>query len=156
VSLEDTALFFHLIGAFLLFSGAAVAGVAFETARRRPAPAEVALLLGLARTGAVLLGAGAVLVLGFGLWLVHLDHWSYRTRWVVGALVLFAAAMVLGAIGGQAPKRARVLASQLAAAGQGMSAELRALLDDGRARAANYGAAVLILAILVLMVFRPG
>jgi hypothetical protein len=47
-----------------------VAGVAFETARRRQTPAEIALLLGVSRIGVLLVGVGALLVLGFGLWLV--------------------------------------------------------------------------------------
>jgi uncharacterized membrane protein len=156
VSLEHTALLFHLIGAFLLVSGTVVAGVSFEAARRRIAPGEIALLLGLARTGVALVGAGAVLVLAFGLWLVHLGHWSYRAPWIVAALVLFAATIALGAVGGQAPKRARQLASRAAAAGVERPPELRAVLDDRRARAANYATAALLLAILVLMVFRPG
>jgi hypothetical protein len=33
---------------------------------------------------------------------------------------------------------------------------LRALLDDGRARLLNYGSGLLILAVLVLMVWKPG
>jgi uncharacterized membrane protein len=156
VSLEQTALLFHLIGAFLLVSGTVVAGVAFEAARRRAEPGEIALLLGLARTGAGMVGVGAVLVLAFGLVLVHVGHWSYRAPWVVAALVLFACALVLGAAGGRAPRRARELASRAATAGVDGPPELRALLDDGRARAANYAAAALLLAILVLMVFRPG
>jgi len=37
--MEDVALFFHLLGAFSFVAGTIVAGVAFETARRREAPA---------------------------------------------------------------------------------------------------------------------
>jgi uncharacterized membrane protein len=156
VTLENVALFSHILGALLLIAGTTVAGVAFEAARRREAPAEIALLLGLTRIGVALVGAGTVLVLAFGLWLVHLGHWGYGAPWIVAALCLFAAALVLGAIGGQRPKRARKLAVRLAADGTGATAELRKLLDDRASLATNYLSAILIVVILVLMVVKPG
>ena len=65
-------------------------------------------------------------------------------------------AFILGAIGGQRPKRARLLAARLAAEGAEAAAELRALLDDRLSRAFNYGAALAVLAALVIMVWKPG
>jgi uncharacterized membrane protein len=153
---EDFALFCHLLGAFLLVAGTAVAGVAFESARRRESPGEIALLLGLARIGALLVVFGMVVALAFGLWLVHLGDWGYGAGWVDAAIALLVVAALLGAAGGQVPKRARLLASRLAGDGQPVSDELRALLRDPRARAVNYGSALLVLAIVVLMVWKPG
>jgi uncharacterized membrane protein len=153
---EDVALFGHLLGAFLFVSGSVVAGVAFEAARRRDAPAEIALLLGLARVGAALVGVGMLAVLGFGLWLVHLGDWGYNAGWVDAAILLFVAAAVLGGLGGQTPKRARQLAARLAAEARPVTDELRGLLDDRRALALNYASSLLVLAILVLMVWKPG
>jgi len=154
--MENTALFFHLLGAFLFVSGTAVAGVAFEVGRRREIPAEIAVLLGLARIGALLVGVGMLLVVGFGLWLVHLGGWGYGAGWVDTAIGLFVVAMVLGAMGGQAPKRARKLATRLAGERQPLDGELRRLLDDRLALVANYASALLMLAIIVLMVWKPG
>jgi uncharacterized membrane protein len=153
--MRDMALFFHLLGALLFVAGIVVAGVAFEAARRRDRPDEIALLLGLTRVGVALVGIGALLVLGFGLWLVHLGGFGYGAGWIDAALVLYVLALGLGALGGQRPKRARRLASELAAAGAPASPELRALLADRRSLAANYAASVAVLAILALMVFRP-
>jgi uncharacterized membrane protein len=153
---EDAALFGHLVGAFLFVSGSVVAGVAFEAARRRSEPAEIALLLGLARVGAALLGIGMVLILAFGLWLVHLGHWGYGAGWVDAAIALFVVAAVLGGLGGQAPKRARELAARLAAEGKPVDDELRRQLEDRDALAMNYGSGLLVVAILVLMVWKPG
>jgi uncharacterized membrane protein len=147
------ALFFHLLGAFLLVGGTVVAGVAFEAARRRNRATEIALLLGLTRIGVVLVGVGALLALGFGLWLVRLGDWGFGTGWVVAALVLFAVMAVVGAAGGKRPKQARRLAAELEAA---PTPELRALLDDRASRALNYVSALLLLAIIALMVFKPG
>jgi len=155
-AIESWALFFHLLGAFLFVGGVIVAGVAFEAARRRRRPSEIALLLGLTRIGVLLVAGGALLVLPFGLWLVHLERLEYGAAWVEAALALFAVAGALGAVGGQRPKRARKLAEQLAREGDAETPELRALLDDRLALAVNYLSAVLVLAIVVLMVFTPG
>jgi uncharacterized membrane protein len=87
--------------------------------------------------------------------LVDTGNLGYGTGWIDAALGLFAAAMVLGALGGQRPKQARLLASTLASQGKPTSTELRALLDDRLSRATNYLAAAVVVAILVLMVFKP-
>jgi uncharacterized membrane protein len=154
-AVEDWALFLHLFGAFLLVSGAVVAGMAFEAARRRRRPAEIAALLGLSRIGVLLVGIGSSLVVPFGLWLVHLGRWGYGSGWIDAALALFVVMAALGAAGGQRPKRARLLAERLAREDAPESADLRALLDDRVARALNYTSAALLLAIVALMVFKP-
>lgn len=149
------ALFFHLLGALLFIAGIILAGVAFEAARRRRRPAEIALLLGLTRVGVVLVGIGALLVLGFGLWLVHLGGFGYGAGWIDAAIGLYLAALALGAVGGRRPKQARLLATQLAGEDAPDSTELRGLLDDPLSLAANYTSGVAVLAILALMVFKP-
>ncbi|HAL28473.1 MAG TPA: hypothetical protein DCP25_17310 [Chloroflexi bacterium] len=153
---EEWALFFHLLGAFLFIAGVIVAGVVFEAARRRRRPSEIALLLGLARIGVLLVALGAVIVLVFGLWLVQLGRFGYGAGWVVTALALFVVVILLGGLGGQSPKRARKLAVQLAKEADAESDELRSLLDDPLARTVNYLSAALLVAIVALMVFRPG
>jgi uncharacterized membrane protein len=152
----EIALFFHLLGALLFVSGIVVAGVAFEAARRRDQPAEIALLLGLTRIGVLLVVIGALDVLGFGLWLVDIEGVGYAAGWIQAALGLYVVALILGGIGGQRPKRARRMATQLAASGEPATPQLRALLDDRLSLAANYLSALALLAILALMVFKPG
>ncbi len=153
--MDDLALFFHLLGALLFAAGIILAGVAFEVARRRESPSEIALLLGLTRIGVVLVGIGALLLLGFGLWLVHLEHLSYGTGWVSAAIGLYIVALGLGAVGGRRPKRARRLAIELTAHRTPASPELRSLLNDPVSLAVNYASGIVVLAILVLMVFKP-
>ena len=155
VSTYTVALFCHILGVLLLTSGIVLAAVAFEAARRRQDCAEIALILGLSRVGVLFVAAGAPLVLGFGLWLVHLGGFGFGAFWVSAALGLFVVALGLGAAGGQRPKQARLLATRLAAAAAPPSPQLRALLDDGTSRAANYLSALILLAILALMVFKP-
>ena len=153
--MHDVALFFHLLGVLLFVAGIVLVGVAFEAARRHRRPAEIALLLGLTRVGVLLVVGGGLLLLVFGLWLVDLEDFGFGTGWIAATIALFAVALVLGGLGGQRPKQARLLATRLAQEGAPASAELRALLDDRLSRAANYASAALVLAILALMVFRP-
>jgi uncharacterized membrane protein len=150
----NIALFIHLLGALMFVAGIVVAGCAFEAARRRERPAEVALLLGLTRVGVLLVAVGGLLLPIFGLWMVRLGNWGYGSGWIDWALSLYVVALLLGGLGGQRPKQARRLASRLAADGQPVSDELRALLDDRVSRAENYASLLLVLAILALMVFK--
>jgi hypothetical protein len=89
----------------------------------------------------VLVGAGGLLLLGFGLWLVRLEHRSYASGWVSAAIVLYLAALALGTIGAQTPKQARRLATELTAKSDPMSVELRTLLNARFSRACNYSSA---------------
>ncbi|MDA8309930.1 MAG: DUF2269 family protein [Actinomycetota bacterium] len=154
--LYDLALCAHLLGAFSLVSGTVVALVGFETARRRSSCSEIALLLGLARIGAMLVAAGTVVAGAFGLWLVDLGHWGYATPWVDAAMGLLVVVVIGGSAGGQRPKQARKLAGELASQGLEPSGELRRLLGDRVALSLNYLAAAGLLAIVVLMVVKPG
>jgi uncharacterized membrane protein len=157
MSEHDWALLLHLIGVVLLFSGMTVAAVADETARRRERPGEIAALLGPARVGVIFVAAGAVCVLAGGFWLVgNSGAYSLGDGWISASFALLVAAFVLGGLGGQRPKRARLLASRLAGEGDAPSGELDGLLDDPLSRAANYLAGVAVIAALVIMVWKPG
>lgn len=153
--MRDLVLLGHLFGAFLLVAGMTVAGIAFEAARRRQRPHEVALLLALTRVGVLLVAVGTLLALGFGLLLVDLSGFDYDAGWVEAAVGLLLMALLLGAIGGQRPKKARKMA---VAEGDGarLSPQLQALLDDQLARSLNYLSLLLIVANLVLVVVKPG
>ncbi|MGZ8666695.1 MAG: DUF2269 family protein [Solirubrobacterales bacterium] len=151
----ELALFFHMLGVLLFVSGVVVAGVAFEAARRRERPAEISLLLGLTRIGVLLVVAGGLVLFGFGMWLVDLAGFDFGAGWISASMALFIIALVLGGAGGQRPKQARLLATKLAQEGSPASPELRELLDDRRSLAVNYLSAVIVLAILALMVFKP-
>jgi uncharacterized membrane protein len=151
----EWALFAHLAGAISFFAGLAVAAVGQTAARRRARPSEVAALLGTARWGVALVAAGLLLVLGSGFWLLDLTLYGFDA-WIVAALALLAFTVVAGGAGGQAPKRARRLAERLAREDDAPSRELETLLHDRLAEALNWAAAAAAVAILVLMVWKPG
>jgi uncharacterized membrane protein len=147
---------FHLLGAFLFLSGAVAAGLLHAAALSREQPSEVAALLGLTRMAVALVGIGSLLALGFGGWLVDYEDLSFGTGWVSGALALFAVSLVLGGLGGRSARHARYLAERLAATDDRPSDELRAMLSSPVAQALNYGSFLAVVAILALMVWKPG
>lgn len=153
--MENVVLFLHLVGALTFVAGIVVAGVAFEAARRRDSAEEVALLLSTTRAGVSCVALGGMLLFVCGLWLVELAEVGFGAGWVSAAIALFIVALALGGYGGQAPKRARLLAGRLAEEGREADGELRALLDDSRSRFANYASSALVLVVLALMVFKP-
>jgi uncharacterized membrane protein len=90
MSLYETLLFFHVLGAFSLVAGTtAMAPFALgwgQAALERAGSARLAMV------GSILSGVGAVLTLVLGLWLVHNVGYSFFRFWILGALVLWAIA----------------------------------------------------------------
>jgi uncharacterized membrane protein len=153
--LDHWLLFFHLLGAFAMFAGAAVAGTLQIAAMRRERPSEILTLLRLTRVGVVLVGLGAVLTLAFGIALASHLGYGLSPAWVQAALGLWLASMALGGIGGRTARHARYRAEELVAAGDAPDEELSALVAHRPSLLLSYASGILLLAILVLMVWRP-
>lgn len=148
--------FLHVTGAFLVLGGAVFAGILNFFAMRRDRPSEVVALYGLIRYAAAAIGAGMFVTLGFGLWLVEDVDYSWGDAWIVLALILWAIAGALGGQGGKRERETRELAERLAAEGDAPSAELRARMRDPVTLALSWGSGVVVLAILALMIWKPG
>ena len=149
-------LFLHLVGAFCFVAGAAVAGTLQIGALRRERPSEILTLLRLTRVGVILVVAGAVLTLAFGMALASHLGYGLTPAWIRAALALWLASVVLGAIGGRTGRHARYRAEELTAAGDEPDEELRALVAHRPSLVLSYVSGLLLLAIIVLMVWRPG
>lgn len=149
-------LLFHLLGAFCFFAGAAVAGTLQLAALRRERPSEILLLLRLTRVGVLLVALGAVLTLGFGIGLASHLGYGLTPGWIRASLGLWLASMAVGAAGGRTARRARYLAERLAREGDEVSEELRALVGHRPSLWLSTASSLLIVAIVVLMVWRPG
>ena len=147
----------HLLGFAFLFSGMSIAGVAHAAARRRELPSQIALLLGLTRAGVLFVVAGSLMVLIGGFWLIEESNgfYSLRDGWIGVSLLLLIGSFVLGGIGGQQPKRARLRAEELAREHDVPSEELRKILDEPLALWLNYAAAAAIFVAFVLMIWKP-
>jgi uncharacterized membrane protein len=156
VDTYDWLLFLHVTGAFMVLGGAVMAGVFNLSALRRERPSEIALLFRLTRLAVTSMSVGMLLTLVFGLWLVgHLDY-GWGDAWIVTSLVLWVVANALGGIGGGRDKAARQLAERLATEGDAPSPELSARLRDPVSLALSWGSGVVVVAILALMIWKPG
>jgi uncharacterized membrane protein len=156
VSKYDWALFLHVIGAFLFLGGAVVAGLFSIAALRRERPSEIVALLRLTRWGVGAVSIGVLMTLAFGLWLVHLADYDWSDTWIVASLVLWVLANALGGIGGRRDKETRLLAERMAAEGDEPAPELQARLRDPVSLGFSWGSGVAALAILGLMIWKPG
>ncbi len=159
MSLYDWLLFLHVTGAFFLIGGVVVAGILNLAAigpKRRPS--EIATLYRLIRFAVPLIGAGMLLTLAIGLWLVHESPWNYGygDAWVIVALVLWALAGWLGGIDGKYQRRTGKFAERLSAEGDVPTPELYARLRAPRALAVSYGSGLLAFAVLGIMIWKPG
>jgi uncharacterized membrane protein len=153
---HDWLLLIHVAGAFCVLAGALFAVILSRAAQRRDRPSEIALLLGLIRVSVLLIVLGMGVTLGFGLWLLSDTRYDLGDAWVGAALVLWIAALALGGIGGRRDRETRELAERRAADGDQASEELHARLRDPVSMALSYGSGLAVLAILVLMIWKPG
>jgi uncharacterized membrane protein len=137
MSLYETLLFLHVLGAFALVAGTtAMAPFALgfgSAALERLGSAR------LASVGAIMSGVGAVLTLVLGLWLVHKVGYQLFRFWILGALVLWAFA---GYCNGQVSAAARSVVK-----GEDAGRNIRLIW---------YGDAIGAALLLVLMVWKPG
>ena len=157
MSLYQWLLFFHVTGVFFLIGGIVVAGIlnlaAIVKDRR---PSEVAALYGLIRFAVPLIGAGLLLTLVIGLWLVHNVGYGYGQTWIVAAIALWVVGTALGNIDGKYQRQTGELAQRLAAEGDTPSPELRARLVNPLAIVISYASGLTAFAILGLMIWKPG
>ena len=157
MSLYQWLLFFHVTGAFFLIGGIVIAGIlniaAIAKDRR---PSEIAALYGLIRFAVPLIGAGLLLTLAIGLWLVNEVGYGYGETWIVTAIALWVLASALGNIDGKYQRQTGELAQRLAAEGDAPSPELRARLLNPLALVITYASGLTAFAVLGLMIWKPG
>jgi uncharacterized membrane protein len=151
VSGTQWLLMLHVASAFLFVGGSVAAGVLNGLAT-----SEAALLLRLIRRTLPVIFTGVLGTLVFGIWLWHQRGYSIGAAWIWISLALWVVANALGGIGGRHQEHSRELAERLSAEGDAPSAELSALLRDPKGTAISYGAGLATLAILVLMIWKPG
>lgn len=149
-------LMLHVTAGFLFVGGSVAAGILNALAIRAERPSETASMLRLIRVTIPVVGIGVAGTLIFGIWLWHELHFSIGAFWIWASLVLWVVASALGGIGGRHQERTRSLAERLAASGDATTDELRALLRDPKGNALSWLAGAATIAILVLMIWKPG
>jgi hypothetical protein len=142
----DFLLFVHVLFAFGLV--AAITTFWAVTIASRPARMSLppAGVMTLGRTAGILVGVSALGVVVFGVWLaIYLDAYHPWDGWVISAIVLWMIATGLGV-------RTREV---LVPAGEGVSA-LSAGDDSQRAATLHWIRTVVVIALLAVMIFKPG
>lgn len=148
--------FWHLAGAFLFVGGAITAAVLRLAALRRERPSEVAVLLRSARLAIPPIVIGLVLTVAFGFWLTSRLDLSLGATWLSLTFLLLGWIVVVGAIAGRQDRHTRELAEQLVREGDAPSGELDRRLRDPLNLALSTSLLVATVAVVALMVWRPG
>jgi uncharacterized membrane protein len=160
MSTYDWLLFFHLLGAAMFLSGAVAYHVLQLFATRRERPSEIAALLGLTRLPELGIRVGSLLVLAIGIWLAYVDEeipqYKITDGWILAAIGLWVVATALGERAARNYHEAHKLSQRLAAAGDAASSQLETLVRNPRAAATLWASTATIVAILVLMIWKPG
>ena len=153
---EDGILFLHFAGVLLFVGGSIAAAVLRLAAMRRQRPSEIALLLRAVRPAVPLVAGGLVLAIAAGFWLAHRLGLDLGATWMSLTFVLIGWMLVVGAVAGRQDRKTRELAESLAADGDAPSPDLAGRLHDPLNLILNVSMLLGIVAIVALMVWKPG
>jgi len=158
VTRYDWLLFLHVLAAFSLVAAEVLFTFLILNGRNLDVPSDVARIFRLSRVGEVLLNAGLIGVLIFGIWLaIEVDGYKLWDGWVIAALVLWAVfADVSGRVGkvyNAARDRARALVAENR---NEPSPELSAILRSQTGLVLQAVSVVIVLLFLIDMIYKPG
>lgn len=153
---DDGILFLHLAGVLLFVGGSLAAALLSLAAMRRERPSEIALLLRAVRPVVPVVGGGLVVTVAAGFWLASDLGISLSATWLALTFVLVGWMLVVGTIAGRQDRKTRELAERLAGDGDTPSAELARRLHDPLNLALNASILIAVVAIVALMVWKPG
>ncbi len=152
-------LFLHVLTAFTLVAALVVFWVIGVVARNVDRPAESLRYFRVAQPANVLVIAGTLGTLIFGIWLaIERDEYQVWDGWILAALVLWVIASATGQRGGRPYMEAKKLAERLAAEGRAEepSPELRAKLKDRNGMILNAVSSLAVALLLIDMIYKPG
>ena len=153
---EDGILFLHFAGVLLFVGGSIAAAVLRLAAMRRQRPSEIALLLRAVRPAVPLVAGGLVLAIAAGFWLAHRLDLDLGATWLTLTFGLLAWLIVVGAVAGRQDRATRELAERLAGDADAPSSDLARRLRDPVNLVLNASMLLGIVAIVALMVWKPG
>jgi uncharacterized membrane protein len=154
----DWLLVSHMVGAFVMVAGTVLYWTILFAGWRVDRPSVAAAFFRVARPADLLLPAASVVTLALGIWLaIYLDAYEIWDAWILAAIVLWVVSVAAGARTGRIFARAGDRARELVAAGEDRpSKELNALLRSRAGLAFHTVSSAALLAILVLMIWKPG
>lgn len=159
MTFSDWLLFFHIASAFALVSALVVYWTIAIAARNVDRPIDSLRYFRVAKPANVLIIAGTIGTLLFGIWLA-IDFEAYQVwdGWILAAIVLWAISAATGLRGGKNYADAEKLVERLVAENRGAepSPELRARLKNRNAILLNVASSLAVLLILIDMIYKPG
>lgn len=153
---DKVILFLHLLGVLLLVGGSAAAAMLRLAAMRRDRPSEVALLLRAVRPAVPFVVGGLVLTLVAGFWLTDRLGYELSGMWLSLTFLLIAWMILAGAVAGRQDRKTRELAERLSAGVDTRDVGLSRRLRDPLNLILNGSMLLAVLAIVALMVWKPG
>jgi uncharacterized membrane protein len=157
VGFSDWLLALHLLAAFALMAALVLFTAVMVANWGDGRPQRASAYFRVARVGGPLIGAGAGLVLLFGIWLaIDLKAYQPWDGWIIAAIVLWAIGGYTGSKVGAYYTSLQEQVDRLAAEGNEPNADLAAKLSDRSIRLFHAITVVAFTAILVLMIFKPG
>jgi uncharacterized membrane protein len=156
VELYDWLLALHILSAFAWISAMVVYSVAIAAGRRLTVPSDVVRVFRVARVGDPLIAVGMIGTIVFGIWLAF-DKYEIWDGWIITALVLWLVAAAVGGRVGKVYNGVRDRAKALVDEGRDASSpELTAMLRSQRGLVLHVLSCLIVLAILVVMIYKPG
>jgi uncharacterized membrane protein len=156
VGLYDWLLALHVLSAFAWVSALVLYSVVLAATWGESVPTDVARNFRATKVGDALIAIGMIGTIVFGIWLA-LDEYEIWDGWIIAALVLWLAAGATGGRGGKHYNGVRDRANVLVAEGRNEpSPELAAGLQSTRGLAFHSATVVITLALLVVMIYKPG
>lgn len=141
----DSLLFFHVVSAFLLVAAIVMFWSVLLVMRRPSGRVFAPYVTAVTRPAGVLVAVGALGTLVFGVWLaIYVDGYEVWDWWILASLVLWLVGTVTGNRGGVLFARAQEDPTAAAA-----DLRRRGVLLQAVGSAA-------VLAVLALMIFKPG
>ena len=157
MGLDDWILSFHVLSAFALVGAEVIFWIMIVSLWGTDSTSRVASLMRVSRVGTVLVAAGSLGTIIFGVWLaISLDAYKLWDGWVLAAIVLWAIATELGRRGGATYGEAGMEAQRLASAGTETSPKVAETFGASRAFQLHTVSSLLILLILIDMIWKPG
>jgi uncharacterized membrane protein len=158
VGLTDWLLALHVLSGFAWISALVVYTVVIVAGWRLTVPSDVLRMFRVSRVGDALIAVGMLGTIIFGIWLaLDVDGYEIWDGWIIAALVLW---FVAAAVGGRVGKvyeaacgRARALVDE---GRDAPSPELGAMLRTQRGVVLQTLLIAVTLAILVIMIYKPG
>lgn len=154
----DWLLALHVLAAFSLVAALVLYSTVIALSWKLAVPSDVVRMFRITRIGDAAIIVGSIGTLVLGIWLaIDSDDYQVWDGWVIAALVLWAVSMATGGRTGNVYNAARDRARALVAEGRDTpDSELSAMVRSSTGLALHTVTVVLIVALLVVMIYKPG